>query len=278
LILTPDSSTKLSLGIFCMTIVVAGIIGIIDDLRPLSAILKPVLLLLASVPIIVSGNFVPEPVLPFVGKTRLTIVYFFLLPFVISVPSNAVNMLDVYNGSMASTTVIMLISVFIANGIINGFRFTEPSITNILIFITLSSVIAFWIFNRYPAKVFAGDSGSLTIGAAIGAIAVLGQLEVIVIIAMIPLIMNSFGIISSVKGLKERREIPVRPTSMTEDWKLKANLDPKAPITLAGLVLREGPMRENDVVKGFNILVTISGILAILTAVLIWVTEKYLVG
>ncbi|MFW9851652.1 MAG: hypothetical protein ACFFDS_01775 [Candidatus Thorarchaeota archaeon] len=267
IILINDSTSRLAIGIFCLTITIAGIIGLVDDFKRLSAILKPALLLLASIPIIASGMYIPEPYLPFVGQTRLTIVYIILLPFVIAIPSNAVNMLDVFNGSMATTTIIVLIATFIANIIMFGFNI-NTLLTNIFILMTIATLIAFWAFNRYPAKVFGGDTGSLTIGAALGAIAVLGRLEVVVIIAMIPFIMNAFGIISSVRGLFERKDM-ARPTQMTKDWKIESTNDPKAPITLVGLVIQKGPLHEKDVVKSFNILTIVSGIFAIITAVLI---------
>ena len=271
IILINDSTSRLAIGIFCLTITIAGIIGLIDDFKRLSAILKPALLLLASIPIIASGMYAPEPYLPFVGQTRLTIAYIILLPFVIAIPSNAVNMLDVFNGSMATTTIIVLIATFIANIIMFGFNFNTldlHGLTNIFILMTIATLIAFWAFNRYPAKVFGGDTGSLTIGAALGAIAVLGRLEVVVIIAMIPFIMNAFGIISSVRGLFERKDM-ARPTQMTKDWKIESTDNPKAPITLVGLVIQKGPLHEKDVVKSFNILTFVSGIFAIIAAVLI---------
>ena len=276
ILVVDDSSLQLSIGIFCITITIAGIIGIIDDFVNLNAILKPVLLLLASIPIIVSTWFStgplynPEPLFPLIGQTRLTIVYLILLPFVITVPANAVNMIDVFNGSMATTTIIVLIATFIANLIIFNKNPDTVDPTNVFVFMIIGVLIAFLIFNRYPARVFGGDSGSLTIGAALGAIAVLGRLEIIVIIAIIPFIMNAFGIISSVKGLLERREM-ARPTKMTDDWKIESTKDPKAPITLVGLVIQKGPLHEKDVVKGFGILTVFSSILAIVTAILIWV-------
>ena len=269
ILLVDNNTDRLTIGIFCVTILIAGIIGIIDDLVNLSAILKPVLLLLASVPIIASGMFTPEPVLPFVGRTRLTIVYYVLLPFIIAVPSNAVNMLDVFNGSMAITTILILIAVFFANMIIFRGGIQNLDLTYVFILVMIAVLIAFLFFNRYPAKVFAGDTGSLAIGASLGAIAVLGQLEVVVIIAMIPYIMNSFGIISSVRGLMERRDM-ARPTKMTKDWKIQSTEDQKAPITLVGLVIQKEPLHEKDVVKSFSILTFISGIFALITAVLIW--------
>lgn len=273
ILLIDDPADKLSIGIFCITVSIAGIIGIIDDIYNLSALLKPFLLLFASVPIIASKRYQPEPMLPFVGKTRLNIVYLILLPFVISVPANSVNMLDVFNGSMASTVIIALVMIFFANMLIFQKGINQLDLTNIYVLIMLGTLIAFWFFNRYPAKIFDGDSGSLTVGAALGAIAVMGQLEIIVIIAMIPFIMNAFGIISSVKGLFERREM-ARPTKMTKDWKIESTGNPRAPITLVGLVIQKGPLHEKDVVKTFNILTLISSIFALITAVLIRLTVE----
>ncbi len=282
ILVVDDSDVQLMIGVFCITITIAGIIGIIDDFVTLNAILKPVLLLLASAPIIASTWFSTGPLynshpqFPLIGETQLTIVYLILLPFVITVPANAVNMIDVFNGSMAITTIIVLIATFIANLIISytspdstsNRDFTTLDPTNIFVLMIIGVLIAFLIFNRYPARVFGGDSSSLTIGASLGAIAVLGRLEIVIIIAIIPFIMNAFGIISSVKGLLERRKM-ARPTKMTKDWKIESTNDPKAPITLVGLVIQKGPLHEKDIVKSFGILTIFSGILAIITAILI---------
>lgn len=268
IILIDDPADKLSVGIFCISVTIAGIIGIVDDIFNLSALLKPFLLLFGSIPIIASRRYETKPMLPFVGETRLNIVYFILLPFVISVPANSVNMLDVFNGSMATTVILVLITIFFANMIVFQDNFSNLNLTDIFVFIMLGTLIAYWFFNRYPAKTFGGDTGSLTVGASLGVIAVMGRLEIVVIIAMIPFIMNSFGIISSVRGLFERRQM-VRPTKMTKDWKIESTGDPKAPITLVGLVVQEGPLDERDIVKTFNILTLVSGIFAIITAILI---------
>ncbi|MCE7740657.1 MAG: hypothetical protein KAU62_08765 [Candidatus Heimdallarchaeota archaeon] len=270
IILVNDSELRLSIGIFCITVTIAGLIGLADDIFNLSALLKPFLLLFASIPIIASKRYKTKPILPFIGETRLTIAYIVLLPFIVAVPANSVNMLDVFNGSMATTTIIVLIAVFFSNMIVfgNGFdQLDNSGLTYVFVLIMVGTLLAFWIFNRYPAKVFGGDTGSLAIGGALGAIAVMGRLEVVVIIAMIPFIMNAFGIIGSVKGLLERREM-ARPTKMTKDWKIESTRNRKAPITLVGLVIQKGPLHEKDVVKTFNFLTIVSAILAIVIAVL----------
>ena len=248
---------------FLIVVIVVGIIGAIDDIKPLNPKLKPTLTALASLPIIIFGTYVPRPVFPIIGKTRLTIVYPLLIIAGLAVSANAVNMLDVFNVSMARTCSILLLTLLISSIILGS------NIGILLSAITLGSLIAFFYYNKYPAKIFSGDVGSLTVGAAIATIAVMGRLEIVTIVAMMPHIMNGFHSLASIGGLLERRQIKARPTKVLADGRLAASKDPKAPITLARLILAGGPLYENEVVKVFILLSIYSGVLAILTALLI---------
>ena len=107
----------------------------------------------------------------------------------------------------------------------------------------LGPVLALYYYNRYPSRVFSGDVGSLSIGAALGAVAVLGQLEVVTIVAFTPQIMNAFYGLATIGRLYERREVS-RPITILGDGKLMASADPKAPITLARVILARGPLHE----------------------------------
>ncbi|MHA1832882.1 MAG: hypothetical protein ACTSV7_02745 [Candidatus Baldrarchaeia archaeon] len=262
LIIVCNNLTKFFIT-FLMVVVVVGIIGAIDDIKPLNPKLKPTLTALASLPIIIFGTYVPRPVFPIIGKTRLTIVYPLLIIAGLAVSTNAVNMLDVFNGSMAGTCSILLLTLLISSIILGS------SIGILLSAITLGSLVAFFYYNKYPAKIFSGDVGSLTVGAAIATIAVMGRLEIVTIVAMMPHIMNGFHSLASIGGLLERRQIKARPTKVLADGRLAASKDPKAPITLARLILAGGPLYENEVVKVFILLSIYSGVLAILTALLI---------
>jgi len=248
---------------FSMVVVTVGIIGAVDDIKTLNPKLKPTLTALASLPIIIFGTYVPRPVFPIIGRTRLTIVYPLLIMAGLAVSTNAVNMLDVFNGSMAGTCSILFLTLLISSIILGS------NIGVLLSATMLGSLIAFFYYNKYPAKIFSGDVGSLTVGAAIAAIAIMGRLEIITIIAMMPHIMNGFHSLASIGGLLERRQIKARPTKVLTDGRLAASKDPKAPITLARLVLAGGPLHEDEVVKIFILLSIYSGILAILTALLI---------
>jgi len=243
---------------FLGTVLTAGSIGAMDDLKPLGSKLKPVLTGLAAVPILLLGTYNPHPVLPLVGTVRLTIIYPLLIPLAIAVPANAVNMLDVFNGSMSGTLSIVSIALALVLAL------SGDSLTASLAIALGGSLIAFYLFNRYPARVFGGDTGSLAAGAAIGAIAVLGRIEAIAIVALAPYIMNAFYALASIGRLYERREIKSRPVRLRNDGMLEATAERGSPVTLARLILAEGPLREQQVVHVMIMLTAISSAFAVM--------------
>ena len=248
---------------FILSCAIAGIIGFIDDLKSLGARTKPLLTALSCIPILVLGTYNPHPILPFIGKVRLTLVYPFLLPFAFAVPANAVNMMDVFNGSMSGTCSIISLSLFVCLLLLGRVEYAA------LALVLSGCLIAFHLFNKYPAKVFAGDTGSLFIGASIGALAILGSIEVAAIVALIPFIMNAFYGLSTVGKLYERKELKSRPIKLLNDGKLNVTSDKRAPMTLTRLILAKGSLKEYEIVKTMLMLVMISSILAIFTQLLI---------
>jgi UDP-N-acetylmuramyl pentapeptide phosphotransferase/UDP-N-acetylglucosamine-1-phosphate transferase len=248
---------------FIGTILIAGAIGIIDDLHPLGARVKPLLTAVACIPILVLGTYVPYPDIPLVGPVRLTIVYPIMIPIAIAVTSNSINMMDVMNGSMPGTVAIIaltMVGILLWSGEVR---------TATLAGCLLAAMLAFFYFNRFPSKVFGGDTGSLSVGAALGALAILGRIEAVTVVALIPHIMNSFYGLSSVRGLRERREITQRPTMLLDNGLLQASDQKAAPVTLARLILAAGPLGERAVVRGMILLTAVSSLLAVLTY---WIT------
>lgn len=241
------------------TPIIAGLIGLIDDLHPLNPKVKPLLTAFAAAPILLLHTYVPYLMIPFIGSARLTIIYPLMIPVAIAVTSNAVNMMDVFNGVLPATTGIisffaMAILLILGRGDLSYFA---AALT--------ASLMAFYLYNRYPAKVFSGDSGSLYVGAALGALAIVGRIEVFMVVALMPYIMNAFYGLSSVGRLYERREIKARPILLLEDGRLDASRDEGAPITLARLILAHGPLDERKTVYVMVTLTILSTILALIT-------------
>lgn len=245
-----------------------GIVGLIDDFKTLSGGLKVILTLLGIIPIVVFGAYTPYPYLPFIGRARITIVYLLLLPLAVAVTSNAANMMDTYNGSLASTSTILFSSLLISSLV--GFWRGYVDCFGALASSTLvGGLLGFLPYNKYPARVFNGDVGSLYVGACISLVAILGRLEIVALVAMMPYILNGFHILVSIKGFRERRTIQARPVRVDfERMVLKANLEDDAPITLAHLILLKNPMNEVELVNSMILLQAVASILAVITSLL----------
>jgi phospho-N-acetylmuramoyl-pentapeptide-transferase len=161
-----------------------GLIGFIDDyikivkkrslgLRARDKIIGQFLLsgMLAWVAVNYLGRGT-ELVIPFWGTT-LDLGWAYL-PFVIFLAvgtTNAVNLTDGLDGLAAGIT------LFVALGyVLIGFYQQLFSIT-VFSAALVGSCLGFLFFNAYPARVFMGDTGSLALGGAIAALAVLTKSE-----------------------------------------------------------------------------------------------------
>lgn len=243
----------------------AGLIGLLDDIRVLDAKTKTLLTFTTATPIILFGVYVPRPIMPFAGMLRITIIYPLLIPFAYMIVLNAVNMADTHNGTMPGTALIiggvLLFSTFSAY--LKGYT----DLTGFMLSLIMVSMLLGYIwFNWYPAKIFNGDSGSFLIGALIIGSAIVGRAEAPAIVAMMVYIVNGFQILTSIRGLVERRSI-VRPVIVENGW-IKANRDPRAPITIPHLLSLKEKINEKEIIVGYMLLAMLSGVLGIITTIL----------
>ena len=184
------------------------------------------------------------------------------IPIAITVCANSTNMIDVYNGILPGTTSIVFGAIFVSSIIV------QSEIGMILSLTFLGTLLAYFYFNKNPARIFSGDTGSLLVGGAIAFTIIMADLEVIGIIALIPMIINSFQTLRSIRGFKEKSEFN-RPTKLLEDYKLDISDNDHVPLTLAGLILVKGPMTEKQAFNSFMILTVFSSALAIITSFLL---------
>ncbi len=248
---------------FVSATLIVAVVGALDRLTTIGPRLKPILTTLGAVPILLLSVYSPRPSLPFIGVTRLTIIYPILILVAIAVTANSANMLDVFNGSLTGTCSVATIAIVICTFLVGRGEIAALAAA------LLGGLIAFHIYNRYPAKVFLSDVGSLYTGAAIGSLAILGHVEVAALTAMMPQIMNAFYGLAKVGRLYERREISARPIKILPDGRLAASRDPSAPITLSRMILARSPLKEYEITRHMVSLSSVSAILAIITQLLI---------
>jgi phospho-N-acetylmuramoyl-pentapeptide-transferase len=104
-------------------------------------------------------------------------VYLLLVFLVIAGASNGVNLTDGIDGLAAGCCAIVLLAYTAITFITN-----EQENLSLLSACLVGGCIGFLWFNAFPASIFMGDTGSLGLGGAIGALAVMTQTEVLLII------------------------------------------------------------------------------------------------
>ena len=244
----------------------AFVIGYVDDRKVMGGWFKPVALAIAAIPIIALGAYDSDLEFPLFGVVQIPVLYLALIIFMIPITGNTINSIDVLNGVASGFMVIASFSLSICLFIVQNYEIAIISLP--LGFVSL----AFYKYHKLPSKIFPGDSGALTLGAMYGAIAIVGGVEIIAAVALLPAVINSFLFLASVKKIVEHRQIKGKPVDHTDDFKLRATSDKSAPITLVRLILAGGPLSEKQV--GYEIfkLAIFSGILAIITAFLMGVS------
>jgi len=264
-----DSALAVRAYALVVAISIAFAVGLVDDFKVLSGRTKTLLSLLTVLPLLAAHVAQPahvqlgRPLVPLLGRLRLTIVYWILLPLVAAGPANVVNMLDVLNGVMPAT------SLAAASALAVSALLIDPR--GALLLLPLVGALAGYLpYNRWPARVLNGDSGSLMVGAYIGAAAALLHLEFLAAVALIPHILNGALVITSVRGFKEHRQMRERPVVVREDYKLAPSTSPTAPVSLVRLILAvDGPLEERQVAPRLIALGVFSSALAALSALLI---------
>ena len=131
--------------------------------------------------------------IPFIanGFFDLNIFYIPLILIIITATSNAVNLTDGLDGLATGLTAISTLvfgAIAYASGRIDFSNYLNiiyiPQIGELFIFSLslIGACIGFLWFNAHPAKIFMGDVGSLSLGSALGTLAILLKKEILLII------------------------------------------------------------------------------------------------
>jgi len=242
-----------------ITSVLGFSVGIIDDKKTMGGWFKPLALAFCAAPILLLGAYDSNLNFPLFGSVQIPSLYLALVVFMIPITGNTINSVDALNGMASGVTTIASFALAISLFILQNYEIGIACLC--LAFASL----AFYKYHKFPSRIFPGDSGSVMFGATYGVIAIVGGVEVIAAIAILPAIINSFLFLSSVKKIVEHREIK-NPTLHTDDFKLKSTDDNHAPITLVRLLVAKKPLSEKQICNEILKLAAFSGVLAIITA------------
>ena len=187
-----------------LTMLAFGIIGFLDDfekiakknnlgLTPKQKIMLQILFSLGIGLYMIFGGSGTEVFIPFV-KIYVNFGVLFM-PFVIITEvamSNGVNLSDGLDGLASSVTLVVAI-LFALVGYVHGNDILMISGVAIA-----GSLIGFLVFNKYPARIFMGDTGSMALGGVLSAIAIVSKTEFLLPIAGIIYVVESLSVIIQV--------------------------------------------------------------------------------
>jgi UDP-N-acetylglucosamine--dolichyl-phosphate N-acetylglucosaminephosphotransferase len=242
------------IGVFA----IAGLIGAIDDIVGISRRKKLMYAMFACIPLIVCRAGSPEIMTPFYTFDLSSVYWlylFVLIPIGITGAANALNMSAGYNGLESGTAVIISFFLLLVSLI------TGNEVAALIFSCLLGTAIVLYLFNKYPAKIFVGDIGTLGMGATIAAGCIMGNIEFYGFICVVPAFYELFATIYY--GIKkvERRGACMNPIILS-DGRLKP---PKGAgkYTLAYSLLSKVPMREDKLVNKILIIYATCGMLVL---------------
>lgn len=172
--------------------------------------------------------------------------YGLFILFVLLASSNAVNLTDGLDGLAGGLSTIALFTfgiLTLATGWLEGYMEIAY-----FLFLLVGSLLGFLCFNVSPAKIFMGDTGSLALGALLGAIAILTRHELLLIIIGIVFVLETVSCILQryYYKLTKKRLFPMAPIHHT---------------------FEKLGFEERDIVKIFWIIGLIGGMLGIIYGV-----------
>lgn len=170
---------------------------------------------------------------------KLDIGWFYglFILFVLVASSNAVNITDGLDGLAGGLSVIAISTfgiIMYATGWLDGYEDIA-----IFCFLLVGGILGFLVFNVNPAKIFMGDTGSLSLGATLGTLAILSRHELLLILIGIVFVIETLTCLIQryYYKLTKKRLFPMTPIHHTFEklgWKEQ---DIVKVFWIAGLVL-----------------------------------------
>ncbi|MBQ5858835.1 MAG: phospho-N-acetylmuramoyl-pentapeptide-transferase [Peptococcaceae bacterium] len=188
-----------------------GFIGFIDDYikivkkRSLGLTAKQKLLaqLVFSIALAFAADYIgisTAVTIPLLGwKVELAVGYAFFVVFLLVGTTNAVNLTDGLDGLASGVTLIVALG-YVLIGYMSGNM-------SVMVFaaVLMGSCLGFLVFNHHPAKVFMGDTGSLALGGAVAALAIVTKTELLLPLIGIIYVAETMSDIIQVSVYKKKK-------------------------------------------------------------------------
>ena len=234
-----------------------------------------------TIPFIKNHNLNYSDIMSFCGKYKVAAgwgLFVLMTILVVTAVSNGANLNDGMDGMCAGNSAIigvaLLVLAYVSSHIVYAAYFDImyiPHSEELVVFLSafIGAMIGFLWYNAYPAQIFMGDTGSLTIGGIIGVCAVIVHKEL-----MLPILCGIFFIESlsviiqtqwfKIQKRKGKRVRVFRATPIHDTFRrLDSQLDPTSTYILKGWPHR--PFHESKITIRFWIVTIIMAAITIIT-------------
>jgi len=245
-----------------LVISLSAIVGVLDDIMKLGAKEKPLLGYLAGIPLLLTAKDAPYVLIPFLGIVWIGLAWLPIVPFGVTGGANAVNTFAGFNGMEVGCGAIVTASLIVVGLIVLP---ATGAIEGVLILaVLLGALLGFFVYNKYPAKIFCGDTGTLCIGSAIAVGVIVSKIEFFALIALLPYIINYGMVLFSVRKVTESHRFTA--TQVTEEGYLQPSLSYNIRKNLSDYLLKRKSMKEPQLLRMLWVMCGASGLLSILVA------------
>lgn len=145
--------------------------------------------LITTIPFVKNHEFNYEKLLPSGLRSYSWVLYILIVIFIITAVSNGANITDGLDGLATGTSALIGVCLGIFAYASGNFFFADylnimyiPGLDELSIFIAamIGACVGFLWYNSYPAQVFMGDTGSLTLGGIIASLAIIVHKELLI--------------------------------------------------------------------------------------------------
>lgn len=170
--------------------------------------------LLTTIPFVKKNEFNYSQLISWMGGNYKSYVWLIFIPiviFIITAVSNGANLTDGIDGLAAGTSAIIGVTLALFAWVSGNIIFSDylnimyiPNTGEMTIFIMafVGALVGFLWYNAYPAQVFMGDTGSLTIGGIIAVIAIAVRKELLIPILCGIFLMENLSVVMQVSWFK----------------------------------------------------------------------------
>lgn len=167
-----------------------------------------------TIPLLKNNEFDYSDVIAWAGEGAKDYAWLIFIPaviFIVTAVSNGANLTDGIDGLAAGTASIAVLTLGLFAWVSGNIIFADylnvmyiPEVSEVVVFVAafVGALVGFLWYNAYPAQVFMGDTGSLTIGGVIAVLALIVRKELLIPVLCGVFLIENLSVILQVSYFK----------------------------------------------------------------------------